>query len=59
MIALRQLCLKLLRRLCECALAIREYIENLEDLYMAEQRLKDFRAGKSKAIPLEDVMKSY
>lgn len=39
--------------------AILEHLDDLEDLYLAEQRLKDIRAGKSKTIPLEDVMKLY
>ncbi|MEO6293914.1 MAG: DUF6290 family protein [Burkholderiaceae bacterium] len=39
--------------------AIKEHIEDLEDLYLAEQRLADLRSGKSKAIPLEEVMKRY
>jgi RHH-type rel operon transcriptional repressor/antitoxin RelB len=39
--------------------AILEHLEDLEDLYLAEQRLIDIRAGKSKTIPLDDVMKAY
>ena len=39
--------------------AISQHIENLEDLYLAEQRLIASRSGKSKSIPLEDVMKRY
>lgn len=39
--------------------AIREHIGDLEDLYLAEQRLIANRAGKSQSIPLEDVMKRY
>jgi len=39
--------------------AIREHIDDLEDLYLAEQRLVDLRSGKTKAVPLEDVMKRY
>ena len=39
--------------------AIREHLDDLEDLYLAEQRLIDLRAGKSNAVPLEDVMKRY
>ena len=39
--------------------AIKEHIEDLEDLYLAEKRLTDIRAGKSKTIPLEEVMKRY
>lgn len=39
--------------------AIREHLDDLEDLYLAEQRLIDLRAGKTQAVPLEDVMKRY
>jgi RHH-type rel operon transcriptional repressor/antitoxin RelB len=39
--------------------AIREHLADLEDLYLAEQRLLDLRAGKSQTVPLEDVMAHY
>ena len=39
--------------------AIREHIGDLEDLYLAEQRLVAHRAGKSHSIPLEAVMERY
>ena len=39
--------------------AICEHLDDLEDLYLAEQRLIDVRAGRSEALPLEDVMKRY
>jgi RHH-type rel operon transcriptional repressor/antitoxin RelB len=39
--------------------AIAEYIGDLEDAQLAEQRLQDLRAGRSETIPLEDVMKRY
>ena len=39
--------------------AIREHIGDLEDLYLAEQRLIDIRAGRSKTVALEEVMKRY
>ena len=39
--------------------AICEHIDDLEDLYLAEQRLTDIRAGKTKTVPLEDVMKRF
>lgn len=39
--------------------AIREHIDDLEDLYLAEQRLVAHHAGKSQSIPLEEVMKRY
>ncbi|MCF3945681.1 DUF6290 family protein [Acidiphilium sp. AL] len=39
--------------------AILEHLADLEDLYLAEQRLIDIRAGRTKTIPLADVMKQY
>ena len=39
--------------------AILEHLDDLEDLYLAEQLLIDARAGKTEAVPLEDVMKRY
>ena len=39
--------------------AIREHLGDLEDLYLAEQRLIDLRAGKSRTVPLDEVMKRY
>lgn len=35
--------------------AILEHLDDLEDLYLAEQRLAELRAGKSRAIPLDEV----
>ncbi|MGA0588074.1 type II toxin-antitoxin system RelB family antitoxin [Dyella sp. KRB-257] len=39
--------------------AIVEHIDDLEDLYLAEQELLKVRAGRSKTVPLADVMKKY
>jgi RHH-type rel operon transcriptional repressor/antitoxin RelB len=39
--------------------AIKEHIEDLEDLYLAEQRLIDIRAGKTQTISLADIMTRY
>ena len=39
--------------------AILEHLDNLEDLYLAEQRLIDIRAGKTQTVPLEEVMRRY
>jgi RHH-type transcriptional regulator, rel operon repressor / antitoxin RelB len=39
--------------------AILEHLDNLEDLYLAEQRLIEIRAGRSQAVSLEEVMKNY
>ncbi len=39
--------------------AILEHLDDLEDLYLAEQRLIDIRAGKTQTVPLEELMKRY
>lgn len=39
--------------------AILEYLDDLEDLYLAEQQMIEVRAGRLKTIPLEDMMKQY
>lgn len=39
--------------------AILEHLDDLEDLYLAEQRLLDIRAGRTQTVPLEDMMKRY
>ena len=39
--------------------AIERHLDDLEDLYLAEQRLTEIRAGRSQPIPLEDVLKRY
>ena len=35
--------------------AILEHLDDLEDIYIAEKRLEDIRAGREKTIPLEQV----
>jgi len=39
--------------------AIEQHLDDLEDLYLAEQRLTEIRAGRTQTIPLEDVLKHY
>jgi len=39
--------------------AILEHLDDMEDVYLAEKRLADIRAGNNKPIPLKDVMKRY
>jgi len=36
-----------------------EHLADMEDLRIAEERLEDIRAGRSKPIPLAEVMKDY
>ena len=37
--------------------AILEHLEDLEDIYLAEQELADINAGRVKTVPLEEAMK--
>jgi RHH-type rel operon transcriptional repressor/antitoxin RelB len=37
--------------------AILEYLEEMEDYYLAEERLKSF--NEANTIPLEEIMKRY
>jgi RHH-type transcriptional regulator, rel operon repressor / antitoxin RelB len=39
--------------------AILQHLEDLEDIYLAEKRLADIRAGRTRTIPLEEVMHRY
>jgi len=39
--------------------AILEHLDDLEDLYLAEQALIEVRAGRSETTPLEEVMRRY
>ncbi len=39
--------------------AVLAHIEELEDIYMAEATLEDIRAGRSKTLPLESMMKKH
>jgi RHH-type transcriptional regulator, rel operon repressor / antitoxin RelB len=39
--------------------AILKHLNDLEDLYLAEQRLIDLKAGKSQAVPMDEVMRRY
>ena len=39
--------------------AILEHLDDLEDLYLAEQRLIDIRADKTQTVPIKEVMKRY
>jgi RHH-type rel operon transcriptional repressor/antitoxin RelB len=39
--------------------AIVQHLDDLEDIYLAEKRLESVRAGRSRTIPLEQVMRRY
>ena len=39
--------------------AILKYLDDIEDIYLAEKRLEDIKANRTITVPLEDVMKSY
>lgn len=39
--------------------AIAEYLDDMEDLYLAEKELKAVRAGVSPTYSLEDVMRAH
>jgi RHH-type rel operon transcriptional repressor/antitoxin RelB len=39
--------------------AILEHLDDLEDAYLAEQRLADLRVGRTDTVPLADLMKRY
>jgi RHH-type rel operon transcriptional repressor/antitoxin RelB len=37
--------------------AILQYLDEIEDIYLAEKRLEAVRSGRSRTIPLEEVMR--
>ena len=39
--------------------AILQHLEDLEDIYLAEKRLAAIRSGRTKTIPLEEVIRRY
>jgi RHH-type transcriptional regulator, rel operon repressor / antitoxin RelB len=39
--------------------ALTEQLADLEDYFLAEERMADIRSGKTKTIPLEDLMAEY
>ena len=38
---------------------VQDGLDDLEDLYIAEQRMIDIKAGRSTTVSLESVMKRY
>ena len=39
--------------------AIFEYLTDLEDYYYAEKAWNDVLSGRSKTVPIEDIMREY
>lgn len=39
--------------------ALERSLEDIEDIYLAEKRLEDIRAGKSKTVPLDEILTRY
>lgn len=39
--------------------AILEHLDDLEDLYLAEERLKELKAGRSRTYTLEEVGREF
>lgn len=39
--------------------AILKHLEDLEDIYIADKRLADIRAGRTRPIPLDEVMRRH
>jgi RHH-type transcriptional regulator, rel operon repressor / antitoxin RelB len=39
--------------------AILQHLEDLEDIYLAEQRMEAIEAGRVKTIPLEEIMRQH
>ena len=39
--------------------AILEHLEDLEDLYLAEEVVRRIRSGEEKTIPLEEILSDY
>jgi len=39
--------------------AILDHLDDIEDIYLAEKRLEDIRAGRTQTIHLQEVMKRY
>jgi RHH-type rel operon transcriptional repressor/antitoxin RelB len=39
--------------------AILRYLDDLEDIYFAEKELAAIRSGRSKTIPLEEIMRRH
>ncbi|GAA3062885.1 TraY domain-containing protein [Rhizobium viscosum] len=39
--------------------AILEHLDDMEDIFLAEKRLEEFRKGETDTVPLPELMKRY
>jgi RHH-type rel operon transcriptional repressor/antitoxin RelB len=39
--------------------AILKHLDDLEDVYLAEKRMEAIEAGRTKTIPLEEIMRQH
>jgi RHH-type rel operon transcriptional repressor/antitoxin RelB len=39
--------------------AILHHLDDLEDIYLAEKRMEAIEAGRTKTIPLEEIMREH
>jgi RHH-type transcriptional regulator, rel operon repressor / antitoxin RelB len=39
--------------------AILRHLDDLEDIYLAEKALRSIRSGRTRTLPLEEVMRRY
>jgi len=39
--------------------AILKYLEDLEDIYLAEKRMEEIESGRVKTVPLEEVLRQH
>lgn len=39
--------------------AILQYLDDLEDIYLAEKRMEEIESGRVKTVPLEEVMRQH
>ena len=39
--------------------AILQYLDDLEDIYLAEKRMEEIEAGRVKTVPLKEVMRQH
>ncbi len=39
--------------------AILQYLDDLEDIYLAEKELAAVRSGRSRPVPIEKIMRRY